>query len=193
MSLTAQVQRVVDILKEAGYRQVAVPLKIASVPFDFAAVMLGTGRAADLVVVIDTVLDAETRARQKIDALGRAMDVAGSRRPITAILAGPRPRDSTLDAIGRVCRVLPIGVYPGADEDQSLFEWLAVLLPLQLPQLDDRTADAAEELKTHIPVASDRRIVNELLAAAPHGSAAVRESLRQLVQRPLNRNDSEGP
>jgi hypothetical protein len=193
MSLTALVQRVVDILKEAGYRQVAVPLKIASVPFDFAAVMLGTGRAADLVVVIDTVLDSETRARQKVDALGRAMDVAGSRRPITAILAGPRPRDSTLDAIGRVCRVLPIGVSPDVDEEQSLFEWLAVLLPLQLPQLDDRSSDTAGELKAHIPAATDQRIVNELLAVAPHGATAVRETLRQLVQRPLDRKDSKGP
>ena len=192
MTATATpVQRVVAILKDAEYREISLPFTIASVPFEFAAALVGTGKAADLIVVIDTVQDSEARIRQKIDSLGRAMDVAGSRRPLTAVLAGPRPLDSTLDVIGRVCRVLPIGTPTGADADQLLHEWLAVLLPLRLPMPSDGWADTTGELTRHVPADLDREVIGRILAAAPDGTGAVREALRQLVLEPLNENGTK--
>src|SRR5258708_3296450 len=120
MILATPVERVVEILKGAGYRRLDLPLVVASIPFDFAAALVGTGQAPDLIVVIDPMQDTDSRTRQKIDSLGRAMDVAGSRRPLTAVLAGPRPADPTLTAIGRVCRVLPIGTPTGSDAERLL-------------------------------------------------------------------------
>lgn len=190
MTAATPVERIVAILKEAGYRELSLPLKIASVPFDFAAALVGTGKAADLVVVVDTVQDSESRTREKIDGLGRALDVAGSRRPLTAVLAGPRPLDPTLDAIARICRVLPVGTPTGADADQLLREWLAVLLPLRLPHLGEAVADTTRELAINIPRNLEPALQTSILEAAPNGTAAVREALRRLVVEPLNDNDA---
>ncbi len=191
MTAATPVERIVAILTEAGYRELSLPLTIASVPFDFAAALVGTGKAADLIVVVDTVQDSESRTRQKIDGLGRALDVAGSRRPLTAVLAGPRPLDPTLDAIAGTCRVLPVGTPTGADADQLLREWLAVLLPLRLPHLGEAVADTTRELAMHIPRNLESALQTSILEAAPNGTAAVREVLRHLVVEPLD--DSDAP
>jgi hypothetical protein len=181
MTLATPVERVVEILKGAGYRQLPLPLVVASIPFDFAAALVGTGRAPDLIVVIDTMQEADLRTRQKIDSLGRAMDVAGSRRPLTAVLAGPRPDDPTLTALGRVCRVLPIGTPTGSGADRLLHEWLSVLLPLELPGLGEAGAATSSELMQHLPNDLEPVVLSSLLEAAPYGEAAVRAALHKLI------------
>ena len=190
MTAATPIERIVAILKEAGYRELGLPLTISSVPFDFAAALVGTGKAADLIVVVDTVQDSESRTQQKIDGLGRALDVAGSRRPLTAVLAGPRPLDPTLEAIARICRVLPVGTPTGEDADQLLREWLAVLLPLRLPHLGEAVADTTRELAINIPRNLEPALQTSILEAAPNGTAAVREALRRLVVEPLDDNDA---
>ena len=190
MTAATPIERIVAILKEAGYRELGLPLTISSVPFDFAAALVGTGKAADLIVVVDTVQDSESRTQQKIDGLGRALDVAGSRRPLTAVLAGPRPLDPTLEAIARICRVLPVGTPTGEDADQLLREWLAVLLPLRLPHLGEAVADTTRELAIHIPGNLEPALQTSILEAAPNGTATVREALRRLVVEPLDDNDA---
>jgi hypothetical protein len=181
MSLATPVERVVEILKGAGYRQLGLPLVVASIPFDFAAALVGTGRTPDLIVVIDTMQDADSRTRQKIDSLGRAMDVAGSRRPLTAVLAGPRPADPTLTAIGRVCRVLPIGTPTGSDAERLLHEWLQVLLPLELPDTGEVGATVASELALHLPNTLEAKVRESLLKSSLRGEEAVRAGLRDLI------------
>ena len=146
MTISTPVTRVTNILKNAGYRELEVPFSIASIPFNFAAALVGTDKNPDLIVVIDTVQDADIRARQKIDSLGRALDVVKSRRPVTAILTGPRPSDSVIEGMGRVCRVLPIGTPTGDSADQYIQDWLAVLLPLTLPDTNKTVADTDFEL-----------------------------------------------
>jgi hypothetical protein len=76
--------RVIQILVTAKYCRASTPLTVASVPFHFTAVLFGANRAPDLIVIVDTVEESEHRIRQKIESLGRALDVAGSRRPLTA-------------------------------------------------------------------------------------------------------------
>jgi hypothetical protein len=128
------VDRIVSILEDSkSFRRVSSPIMIGNVPFEFAAVLLGTGKNPDLVVIIDTINEDVQRTRQKIGGLGRAMDLVRSRRPITAILAGPRPDETTLESIARVCRVLPVGTPTGTGGDQLLQEWLSVLLPFGAP------------------------------------------------------------
>src|SRR4051794_6193468 len=95
------VTRVVDLLGTVGYRLIEhdKPVTVASVPFEFDAFLVGSDRANDLVVVIDTLVEPEPRIRQKVQGLSRALDVVGSRRPLTVILVGPAPRPRTVEAL----------------------------------------------------------------------------------------------
>jgi hypothetical protein len=176
--------RVIQILV-TNYCRVSTPLTVASVPFHFAAVLVGADRAPDLIVIVDTVEEPELRIRQKIDGLGRALDVAGSRRPLTAILVGPKPSDSTLDLLGRVCRVLPVGTPVGDDAETTLRDWLAVLLPLPLPDPSKALADPMGELKSRLPKGLDETLRSEVLAAASRGRAAVQMALKERLTRAL--------
>ncbi len=191
MTPSTPVERVVAILKEAGYRELSLPLTVASVPFEFAAALVGTGKSSDLIVVVDTVYDSDALTRQKIDGLGRALDVAGSRKPLTAILAGPKPHDPTLEAIGLVCRVLPVGTPTGADATRLLHDCLAVLLPLQLPNPSEFTADTPGELARQLPMNQDSYVPKTILERAPQGALAVQLALRKLVVRALKDNNDK--
>jgi len=191
MTPSTPVERVVAILKEAGYRELSLPLTVASVPFDFAAALVGTNKAPDLIVVIDTLLDSDVRTQQKIDSLGRALDVTGSRRPVTAVLAGPRPLDLTIEAIGRVCRVLPVGTPTGPDANRLVQEWLAVLLPLDLPDASKAVADTDNELAKHLPTNLDFYVQKAILDEVPNGVSAVRTVLHRLIVEALNDNSDD--
>lgn len=92
MTESQPVIRIVDILTSARYRHLKAPLTIASVSFEFAALLVGSDRANDLIVVIDTLVDGEVRIRQKVEGLSRALDLVASRRPLTVVLVGPRSR-----------------------------------------------------------------------------------------------------
>jgi hypothetical protein len=105
------------VLAKAGYQRVETPLKIASVQFDLAAAFVGTAHNPDLIVVFDTAFEPDDQIQRKVEGIGRALDVMGSRRPLTVVLAGPRPRASILDALSRVSRVLPVGTAIDTDPD----------------------------------------------------------------------------
>jgi hypothetical protein len=185
------VQRIVAILKEAGYRELSVPLTVASVPFEFAAALVGTGKASDLIVVIDTVHDSDAHTRQKIDGLGRALDVAGSRKPLTAILAGPKPHDPTLDAIGRVCRVLPVGTPTGSNATRLIHDCLAVLLPLHLPDPSELTADTLGELDSRLTDNKNSYVLRTIVQGASQGASAVKPALQKLILEALRYDTAE--
>lgn len=183
MTATTPVGKILELLTGAGYKQLATPLDIAGLKFDFPAALLGTGPSPDLILVFDTAFEPEERVKTKIQGMARALDVMKSRRPLTAILAGPRPRTATLDAMSKVCRVLPIGVAVNGDEEASLRNWLAVLMPLQLPQTTDATADPMAELLQQ--VGAPDPYTQKLLSAAARGSEQVRTALCELVEEPL--------
>lgn len=180
------VERVVAILAAENFRPAQHPLVVASVPFEFAAALVGVGRAPDLIVVIDTVAEpVELRIRQKIDSLARALDVAGSRRPVTAVLVGPKPSDPTIEALSRVCRVLPVGTPTGDKADELLRDWLAVLLPLPLPAPGKAISEAKTELAAKLPAELDERLRKSLLSAAEQGPEAVKHALKKSIEAPL--------
>jgi hypothetical protein len=184
------VGRVIQMLVTAKYRRVSMPLAVASVPFNFAAVLIGTDRAPDLIVIADTVEEPEIRIRQRIESLGRALDVAGSRRPLTAILVGPKPSDSTLDVVGRVCRVLPVGTPVGDEAEAALRDWLAVLLPLPLPDPSKSLANPMGELQDHLPSGLDEALQTAVLAAASYGELAVQTVLKERLSAVLSEVES---
>ncbi len=186
MSMSAtSVEQVLTFLLEAGYRKLDMPLTAASVPFDFTAAFVGTERSSDLVVVLDTVDERQEFAMQrKIEGLSRAMDVAGSRRPLTAILVGPRPRMKTLDLIGRVCRVLFVGGSVGTGEN-SVRDALAILLPLKLPLPEETTTNPIEALSASVPADTEKGVFEALLAATEKSAGEVEHVLRDLLEEPF--------
>ena len=181
MTSTSPVDRVVEILLGARFLLMKQPLVVASVPFEFPALLIGTGNSPDLIAIVDSVTDTEPRIRQKLDGFARALDVAGSRRPLTAVIAGPKPSDTTLEALSRVCRVLPVGTPSGEGADAALRDWLAVLLPLRLPDANSAAVDPSGELVKALPAGLDDGLRKMLLDAASKGSSSVQEALKELI------------
>ena len=188
MTQLTPVDRVINLLSAGGYRRISVPVIVGTIPFEFAGALLGTNRAPDLVVVVDTIEEPDARIRQKLAALSRALDVVKSRRPLTAVLVGPRPQTGTLDFLGRVCRVLPIGTPVGATADAALKDWLSVLLPLSLPDPSDAVADPLGELTRALPGDVSVDVRERLVSQATEGSEAVAKGLRDLLESSLKNN-----
>ena len=149
------VERVIEILREGGYRELPKPLMIGTIPFDFAHALVAEERALDLIVIVDLAQESDDqRLIQKTHALARALDVMHSKRPMTAILASAQPSPTVLQAIGRVCRVLPVGAPSGPKAEETLRDWLAMLLPLPKLEPVSALADWTTELRKHLPVST---------------------------------------
>jgi hypothetical protein len=177
------VDRVAEVLAGAGYRRVITPLEIAGLKFDLPAAFIGASPSPDLVVVADTAFDDEHRILKRLQGIARAMDVVGSKRPLTAVLAGPRPTSATLEAMSRVCRVLPIGTILDEDVDTALRNWLAVLMPLDLPEPSAGIADPLAEIGGQLGGLSPE--VASLVQVAQHGADAVQARLHTIISEPL--------
>ena len=186
MTPSIPVQRVVDRLTTSGYRSLGATVKVASISFEFPAILIGSDRALDLIAVADTLMESEARLRQKIEGLSRALDLAASRRPFTVILVGPVIRSRLVETISRVCRVLVVGTPTGPDADSTLSHALAVLLPLNTPTASETVIDPLGEVRARLDTGSDHETVSkieELLIASGEGPEVVREVLRlQLLQ-----------
>ena len=193
MTQSQPVTRVVDILTNAGYRQRTAPVKIASVPFEFAALLLGSDRANDLIIVIDTLVDNEARIRQKVEGLSRALDLVASRRPLTVVLVGPPPRPTIVEALARVSRVLTVGTPTGDNAGRFLADTLAVLLPLDLPDASEVVVDPLKEVRRHLSSDIDQDALATVFAAAPSGAEAVKEALRAVLEAPLDLDSEDLP
>jgi hypothetical protein len=187
MTSASPVERIVSLLTAADFRQLGGPIIVAGVKFEFDAVLLGTESTPDVVVVMDTTAEKDDRLRTKIEGIARALDVVRSRRPLTAILAGPRPTTATLDAISRFCRVLPVGTLTAGNEDQALKDWLAILMPLTLPQASSAVADPMGELLNAADTSNP--VLKDLLLAAPRGAEEVRKEFHKLVKQALDAAD----
>jgi hypothetical protein len=186
------VEQVVAFLTEVGYRQLNLPLTVASIPFDFSAALVGTERASDLIIVLDTVDEREEFAmKRKIEGFSRALDVAGSRRPLTAVLVGPRPRPKTLEAIGRVSRLLFVGSKPETD-DLSLRDNLAILLPLRLPLPEEITVDPIDALTAAVPPNTDTTVLSAVISATAESAVGVQHTLRSLLEEPFKYEGETG-
>jgi hypothetical protein len=188
LTYSSSVDQVVTILSGVGYARVSVPFSLAGLIFNVAAAMIVADRSSDLVIIEDAVEPREIQVR--IESIARAMDVLDSKRPITAILVGPRPSASELEAISRVSRVLPIGTASVVSQDEGLRNCLAVLMPLPPFSTGGQLADPLTELSDNVD-ATDSKI-SELIDAAPLGAAAVATRLRTIIERCLNtQQDSE--
>ena len=190
MIVETPVGRVTNILADAGYHQLRVPLRIGSIEFDLSAAFIGTSPSPDLILVVDTTTEDEQRILKKVSAIARVLDVMQSKRPLTVVLAGPRPQPTSLDAMSRVCRALPIGLISGGDSDTELRNWLSILMPLRLPESDISIVDPMKEIADQFDRLPDEII--GLLTVAQQGTDAVYKRLIELISEVLEDADVEG-
>lgn len=179
MNDTTPVGRITRLLLDAGYRSVSSPLVIGGLKFDFPAALVGTETSPDLILIADTAFEQEERLVTKLEGVARALDVARSKRPLTVVIAGPRPSSANLETMSRVCRVLPTGTVLDKDAEGSLRNWLAVLLPLRLPEAHEPTADALEQF-SKLGAGLDQEVA-DLVNPAKQGTRAVQLQLHQII------------
>jgi hypothetical protein len=175
------------MLEGAGYRELPSPLQMGGMSFDMQAAYLGTEPAPDLVVVADTAFDEPEQILRTIQGICRALDILKSKRPVTAILAGPKPGADVIEALAKVCRVLPVGVPPDGDTETALRNWLSVLMPLILPQPSEQIAEPMSEVAAHLQGLDPA--IAALTGLAPSGAAAVERRLHEILSAVLLEDD----
>jgi hypothetical protein len=186
VTATTPVERVAEFLGAAHFRRVPTPLEIAGLQIDVPSVFVGSEPSPDLVLVGDTVAQTPRQLQQTIEVVGRALDIKASRRPLTLVLVGPRPESAALRAMARLARVLPVGEV--ADE-ATLQNWLAVLLPLKLPEPNERRGETAS---LELLEGTDDPIAREFVHLARNGEGLrVAERLHDLVEEPFLSEDPE--
>lgn len=189
MSQPGPVGRVASLLIDSGYVQLQSQIAIAGVPFNFDAVLVASERAYDLVVVVDTAMVSDNRLRQQVEALGRALDVAGSLRPISVVTVGPPPSADVLEVMSRIARVL---VVSADGQAANVRDALAVLLPLHVPPASAATSEALSEVAAWVEASPDRAGLDSLVSAATGGAAAVSDSLAVYLDQPFVVRSEEG-
>lgn len=183
---TTPVERVAEVLLKADFKRLPVPLAIGGLQIEAAAAFVGEPPQPDLVVVGDTLDQSPAMLQQTVEGIGRALDMMGSKRPLTLVVVGPRPESAVLTRLSRYARVLPVG---DASDRPNLENRLAVLLPLKLPNLQESRADAAFDKL--IDGAKDP-IERELIALANLGAPSVAGRLAALVDEPFIEADNGG-
>jgi hypothetical protein len=178
------IERVISMLVEAGYRRQPMPLTVSKVPYEFAAALTGGERSLDLVIVVDLVLmdKNEPRLVQKLQSLSRALDLAESRRSVTAVLVGVAVSAETTEALGQVCRVLSVGLPPSDQEEQYLSDWLAVLLPLPDFDAANTVADWESEIDLRISKESRSKFIASAISASNQGAQNVEKAFATQVR-----------
>ena len=190
MNDTTPVGRITSMLLEAGYRSVSTPLVVGGLKFDFPAALVGIEPSPDLILIADTAFEQEERLVSKLEGVARSLDVARSKRPLTVVIAGPRPSSANLEAMSRVCRVLPTGTVLDKDTEGSLRNWLAVLLPLRLPEAHAPIADALEQL-SKLGAGLDQEVA-DLVNPAKQGTRAVQMQLHKIIDAAVADTNEDG-
>ncbi len=185
------IDKVSQRLKDAGFEPVSGRFKVASVTFDFPAVLTGKPeRGSDLVVLIDTADEGEIgergiRARQRLEALTMALDVANWPVVVTAILVGPPLPTETVQELTHTCRVLTVSKssLDGVADAPALEDRLRVLLPLDAGLGEDTlAADPIGQLERKMAGTPDARLAELLVSASLRGEDEVRRALARAVE-----------
>jgi hypothetical protein len=199
MTTSVLTTTIIERLEAVGYRRLPTPFQVASVRFDFTAVLRGPdARGLDRVLIVDTSVgqhgdNSGERTRQRIEALSRALDISGSRLVLTAILAGAPLPSTDVEALSHTCRVLTVdaidldeaGQAATPEATRDLDDRLRVLLPLQLENGHDTVADPAGEIEQRLTGIADKRLTQALLAASARGDRAVSRVLGDVLDAAL--------
>ncbi len=179
MTDSTPVGRVATALAGAGYVRLPDLLVVGGIRLDFSVAFVHQHSSTELVLVADTAAEEEALLIRKTNGVARALDVSRSRRSLTLVLVGPRPKPATLEFLGKVSRVLPMGSVTGADADVVVRNWLAVLMPLTVPQADSLVINPLARIRTL--AASLDEPLQRLVDIAAQGESAVQKQLHQLI------------
>lgn len=191
MTMSASIAAVSERLNAAGFESVSGRFKVAAVTFDFPAVFTGKPeRGSDLVILIDTsdkdaIGERGVRARQKLEALTMALDVADWRVVVTAILIGPPLPSETVEELTRTCRVLSVSqaTLDRIGDAPPLDDRLRVLLPLDAGLGEDAlVADPLGQLERQMRETGDARLAEQLISASLRGEDEVRRVLSRTIE-----------
>jgi hypothetical protein len=179
MTDSTPVGRVTVALEDAGYQRIASGLQIGEMRFRFPAAFVKAKSSAELILVADTASESEAQLTRMVDGVARALDIAASTRSLTLVVTGPRPSAAALESLGRVCRVLPTGSISGDDGDEVLKNWLAVLLPLSLPQPESVAGNSLARI--HAAAQNLDDTTRKLIDFASQGEDAVSKELYSII------------
>lgn len=179
MTDSTPVGRVTVALEDAGYQRIASGLQVGELRFQFPAAFVKAKSSAELILVADIASESEAQLTRKVDGVARALDIAASTRSLTLVVTGPRPSAAALESLGRVCRVLPTGNITGDDGDKILKNWLAVLLPLSLPEPESVAGNSLARI--HAAAQSLDEATRKLIDVASLGEGAVSEELYSII------------
>lgn len=203
MTSSPLVHAILARLRDAHYRDVSTPLRVAGVEFEFTSVMIGQdGRALDLIVLVDTTTGEfgdrdPVRVRQRIEGLSRALDVTGSRYVVTVILAGATLAGE-IDTLAETCRVLLVESLP-LDADgtpandvakKQLEDRIRVLLPLSIPPAvaeQDGGGTAIEQLLGALPKGTSKPMIEAIVAASQDGDEAVTTAIAEIINEAISK------
>jgi hypothetical protein len=172
-------ERVLDILTNEGrYRTLAKPVKVGTQAFDFTQVLVASDKGNDLIIVIELTGSTDHSAViRSVLAFTRALDVLGSRRSVTTVFTSGQADKDLVNAINRVCRVLPVGSPSGQDAADIIHDWLAVLLPLKSPPPVEHLADWKTSLDEQLAPHADDPEMDRFVQLAESGKEAVEGAL----------------
>lgn len=179
MTDSTPVGLITSALEGSGYLRLPRSLLVGGLKLDFPAAFVHHKSSTELILVADTASEDEALLTRKMNGVARALDVSRSRRSLTLVLVGPRPKPVTLEYLGKVCRVLPLGSVTGTDADEVVHNWLAVLLPLTLPQADGAAINPLTRVRNLVGKLDEplRRLVD----VAAQGEKTVQRNLHQLI------------
>jgi hypothetical protein len=182
------IETVLGVLEANGFERLPKPLVAAGSTFDFDAVVKGTGKSHDLVIVTTTATP-DTRLSQLLSGLTRALDQAQSRRPVSLVLLGEPTTDPQTSGLERHARIMSIeGNDPTEEEVRSA---VAVLLPLVLPVTGTQGREPLQEVAAALgPKLSSEH--QALIDQATMGADAVRDAFRDYVDSATEADATDG-
>jgi len=166
---------------EGGYESLGTPFTVSGIPFEFPVAMLGP-RTMDLVVLVDGLEDQGLGdAAPALAGLARALDLAGSRRSITAVVVGPRLDPATLRELTQYARVLRVASSGSKASNDAMRSAVSILLPLPLPESLTSTRPSWDKIREDLlgVAPSHRRAVTAIVAAADGGADSVAQAVRR--------------
>ncbi len=202
MNKSPLTERVAKALEGAGYHRIVSPFRVASVEFSFTAVFKGSQkRSNDLVILVDTTTGEDSdrqpeRFRNRVEALGRALDVSQSRYVITVILIGATARHE-VEILATSCRVLTVDDIPmysteAVSEDEKnrrLLDRISVLMPLLLPDAsgaaDSEGLSAIDQLTSSVAGVIDQSFYETLISASASGEGAVTDEFFRILEKEM--------
>lgn len=176
-----------DTMLGAGFTSIGSTLLVAGVPFDVVGSYAAGPGSLDLVVVVDATEGTSNQLQRGywlVERVARALDQAGSRRPLTALIMhdDEAARVPTADFL-RLARVLLV---TGADRVQRE---LAPIMPLVFDTGSETSDDPMEDLLNRNQSGTDAPQRATLLEAAQHGADRVESALLEWLDQSF---DEEG-